>query len=314
MKPWRERDGEWTTQQAEWLGERPRDKTSGRLQSHLQYWDDTYCIEFLEGLSELIPSSGIELVVASDVGGVSQMICEALAGRYNHCYDDIGALVGEFSNLCAPRVVTAGRSAYEIVFTKPGENCESANKFHMMHVENYSKRISKHMQYQPGRGWRSLNGDLLVVFSLDKARRAAARRAMKALATASRRGPTHRRLLPRRPPGYDLKVHQEREAVAVYRATRSVGWNAFGGPPHLRETYQVSRYLTWFEFRLSLRRMTIDGLNRALQIAGAEIGFNARLEDRGRPTIEELTEARARLADGRCETLVELLDSLFGRA
>ncbi|RKY16586.1 MAG: hypothetical protein DRQ55_17685 [Planctomycetota bacterium] len=307
---WREVDGEWTTQQAEWLSE-PTDSVSSRLQSHRRVWDALYCGELLRDVGTLIPYHHGEVAAVGDSESVEQVICGALTRDRHHSRRDITAAVREFCDRCAPSVVAAGQAAFEIILSKSEENAPAPEAFNLMHVQNYRKRFGRPMQYRPGRGWTQLDGNLLVVFEMDKARRGAIRSAMESLAVASRHQNALHEMVLNRPPGYDFKAHQEREAIGISRATRTLGWSSSMFAKYARGPYQVSRHLTWYEFRLELREMAIDGLNRALRIAGAAMGFDVQLEVRDLPTRDDIAEARKRLEGGRCGRLVDLMEPFY---
>jgi hypothetical protein len=304
---WREANGEWTTQQAIWLAQ-PRDSVSRRLQSYFRFWDLLYCHRFLLDVGNLIPYGRGKVVLVGDSGSVEKLICKALSRGLHSERRDITEALREFCNICAPIVVAAGEAVFETILVKPEKMYPIAQSFHLMHVGNYRRRFCRSTQYQPERGWIQLEQNLLVVFQLDKARRKAVRKSLETLATASRYDPILHKVPQKPPQGYDFKLHQLQEAVSVSRATRTLGWNESMFMDYYREPYQVSRAFEWYQFRIELREMVVEGLNRALRIAGSAIGFDAQLELRGFPAKADLAEARMRLKEGRCNSLVELVE------
>lgn len=308
MMHWHEEEGEWTTRQAEWLPEQPSDSVSSRLQSHRRFWDAMYCGELLRDVGHLIPYDHGEVAAVGNSESAAQVICGALTRDHHYGREDMPGAVREFSARCAPRVVAAGQAAFEIILSKPEEKAPAPAAFYLMHVQNYQKRFGRPMQYRPGRGWTKLDGNLLVVFEMNEVRRRAIRSAMESLDAASRHQHAVHQMVLNRPPGFDFKSHQEREAVGISRATRTLGWNSSMFADYTREPYQVSRYLRWYEFRLELHEMVIHGLNRALRIAGSAMDFDVQLEVRHLPTREDLAEARKRLEEGRCGRLVNLIE------
>lgn len=309
---WREAEGGWSTQQAQWLHE-GTDSTSLRLQSHRRFWDASFCHELLREVGHLIPYDCGEVVMVGNSAGVETVICHALSlGRHSDYYN-ITDSVREFCLLCAPTVVAAGYAAFEIILWKPEEKAPKPKTFRLAQVQNYRNRFGSPMQYQPGRGWVNLDRNMLVVFEIDNARRAVVRNAMELLADASRHKAMLNKMIRNPPPGYDFEAHQESEAIRVSRATRALGWNSSIHRMYLPEPYMVSRYLKWCKFRLELREMMIGGLNRALKIAGSAMEFNVQLKVSGLPMMDDLAEARGRLEDGRCGTLGELIERSFSK-
>jgi hypothetical protein len=303
---WREANGEWTTQQAEWLAQ-PSDSFSTKLRLYKRYWDALYCHELLRDVANLIPYGHVEVVMVGNSKGFEKVISEALIRDRHYGFPDITEAVREFCNRCAPTVVAAGQAAFEIILSKPEEKTPSPKSFYLMHIENYRRRLGRPMQYRPKRGWTQLDGKLVVVFQMDKARLCAVRSSIETLDAASRSQHILHKMALKPPLGYDFKAHQGKEAISISRATRNLGWNSAMFSKYALEPYQVIRALRWYEFRLELREMVIDGLNRALQTAGSAIGFDVQLEVRGLPTREDFLEARIRLNDGRCGRLVDLI-------
>jgi len=309
---WRKTNNGWTTQRSDYLGELT-DKFTSRLQSHRRFWDCLYCNELLKSIRPLIPYGKGEVVIAGDSRGAEQLIHNALslASRRDYGFKEITDSVRAFCDMCAPTVVSAGNAAFEVVLSKPYEQSPSPTSFYLLYVDNYRRRFGFPMQYRPERGWLVLDRNHIILFEMNKAYRDVIRTSMELLYEASCQQVALHKMHLINTPGYDLDVHQKKIAVSVYRATRNLGWTSSMLSGDLREPYQIDRFLTWCEFRIELREIVIEGLNKAIQIAGAAMGFDVHLEIRGLPTRADVTEARRRLALGESGRLVDLIEGFF---
>lgn len=162
---------------------------------------------------------------------------------------------------------------------------------------------------QPPR-WIELDPDRIVVFELPRKRRRQVARAWNGLAKASELyGSLPRLVMSGDAPDYDLEAHKRTEDETVARVTRDLGWNArmLSGKRQL-EPYQLHRQLRFVRLKIELRDMITAGVNEALDRAGCRMGFDARIELRGVPRLEDVDNAVRELHQGPEGKLVDLYE------
>ena len=305
---WTQADGVWTTQQCTWLHGSEDDEKSQKLQRHRGLWDALYSSLLLRDVAHVIPYRTGEIALLGQSEGVESTIASALVRECIYGRRDLTDAVRGFCESCIPRVVSAGQAVFEVVFTKGKQAAPAPDSFYLVHVQNYRRRLGRHMQYVPREGWKRIEGERLVVFQLSKNLRVAVDKAMRVLASGSGHQSVLHEVVRNRPAGYDFREHRKREEIVLSRATREVGWRSPHFSEYALEPYEVSRHLTWYEFRAELREIAIVGLNRALRIAGSAMGFDSQLECRGLYTHDDVAQARERLEKGQCGRLVELIE------
>lgn len=254
----------------------------------------------------------------------------------------------DFSARCVQAVVASGQAAYEIVYYLPdaqtpptdgaaaGVDAEGDSHpvqedqpskpvaFRLLPVRPYVMRPGgRPYQYvpsleteevilgdaepQPPR-WIELDPDRLVVFTLPQGRRRQVARVWHGLLMANRFHGVPTTLMFDDAPGYDFGTHQRIADETVGRITRPVGWNVRRLLDRQLETYQLYRQLHFVRFKLELRDMVTATLNEAMAKAGGHMGFDASIELRGVPTLDDVDAALSELQEGPSGELVGLYE------
>lgn len=282
---------------------------------------------------------------------IQKLVTEAFPNRYGpRPHRTLTDAYRDFSARCAQTMVASGQAAQEIVYYVPDADQQPAedsvasdlgatsepetrprnpSAFRLMPVHPYVRSLGgSHYQYVPALRtedvalektppqppqWIELDPDRTVVFELTAERRREVDRAWNGLIRASElygNSPTMR--MSGNTPNYDLEALRRTADETVGRATRNVGWNArmlFN--KRQLEPYQLHRQLRFIRFKFELRDRITAGINEALHKAGRRMGFEARLELRGVPRVEDVDNALRELDEGPRGKLAELYERFY---
>jgi hypothetical protein len=107
---------------------------------------------------------------------------------------------------------------------------------------------------------------------------------------------------------YDYKVHENSRQIALLKTCKLIGWTARGMlNERILSSYLIYLQLNFQKFKIQLREILLTALNDGLNRAGKKIGFQAKIEISGLPTIEEVDEAIWKLSSGK-KPFTEILD------
>ena len=99
---------------------------------------------------------------------------------------------------------------------------------------------------------------------------------------------------------YDLEELKGIEQRAVASITKSTGWSGrWAFDDAVTRYYTMRRFLRFEEFKVRLREAVADTINRILAVAGASVGFAAKVSLHHLPRLEEIEDSRNDLAAGR---------------
>ena len=99
--------------------------------------------------------------------------------------------------------------------------------------------------------------------------------------------------------GFNFQEWHRSHNIALAQASCESGWNARSSfADSISEYYFLHRFLKFEEFKLDLRKSILSQLNEVLRIAGASIGFSARLVMHGLPSPEDIERSRRDLESG----------------
>ena len=112
-----------------------------------------------------------------------------------------------------------------------------------------------------------------------------------------------------KPIPFDLAAFNYSHNLAMANAGKLIGWNSFLSIGNgILEYYWFHRFLLFEQFKINLRNAILSIFNEGLKIIGQNLGFSAKLEIKGLPSIEDVKSAQLRLADGSI-SFNELLDT-----
>lgn len=204
-----------------------------------------------------------------------------------------------------------GRVAYEIVYLLAVDTREPVGfQLHLVPPGLYYRRWGRDRQYVPpsdgerrGRVVR-LPTERLIVAEFPAGRRREMQRALAGLDVASgftsastdlAAAAMNQRLT------YDFSVHRQMHEVTVARASRAFGWDARRTvEERMLEPYRVWAYLQAERFKIELRSVLLDGLNRGLDRAGERLGWSSRVIIDGLPNERDVQQAEQDLIRGSC--------------
>lgn len=99
---------------------------------------------------------------------------------------------------------------------------------------------------------------------------------------------------------YDWSAHHRSTGDLIAAATVPIGWAARTLYRDRRlDPYTVWRSLQFLAFKIRVREAILAGINAALTIAGSVLGYEARLEITGLPTMADVTQAENDLETGQ---------------
>jgi hypothetical protein len=99
---------------------------------------------------------------------------------------------------------------------------------------------------------------------------------------------------------YEFAEHKRLQTILFARATEPIGWNARDlFRDRQLEPFQVWRTIRFLEFKVRLRDRILCDLNKAIELAGVQVGFRAALAFRGLPTLETIQDLKDDFRSGR---------------
>ena len=98
---------------------------------------------------------------------------------------------------------------------------------------------------------------------------------------------------------YDFSAHNGTRLRLIGEATRKIGWDARGMlRDSMGEAYEVARHIRFQLFLIHVREHLLKKINRAIRVAGEQIGFSTELKFNGLPTEHDVLVAQKHLANG----------------
>src|SRR5204862_5582066 len=102
------------------------------------------------------------------------------------------------------------------------------------------------------------------------------------------------------PTQYEPEVHRDETGELIAAATVPIGWTVRDlYTKHRLDPYIAWRALRFLGFKIRLRDAAMDGVNRALTIAGSLLDFEVHIELSGVPTAADVEAGLADLEAGR---------------
>ncbi len=104
------------------------------------------------------------------------------------------------------------------------------------------------------------------------------------------------------PEGLSLTARRQRSDKLVAELSAPIGWSARwalrGDREDRLDTYLAWRHMQFVRFEILARESVMDGLNRALLVAGKAVGFSSQLRLAGMTTIDEVDDIQRRFGVG----------------
>lgn len=101
---------------------------------------------------------------------------------------------------------------------------------------------------------------------------------------------------------YDLEELRGIQKRAVASITQSTGWSGrWTFDDAVTGYYMMRRFFRFEEFKITLRKAVASTINRILEVAGATVGFTAKVSLHHLPSLEEIAASRDDLAAGRLD-------------
>jgi hypothetical protein len=210
-----------------------------------------------------------------------------------------------------------GPAVYEIDFLSGPDDKTVAFRTGAIPPRSIDKLRGRYIQYVPeelgegrkhhGRFYIPLDADTLIGIRFRRRMHTTIRQVAATLALADAQQVTPTTMLRAQVRDFDLNEFNNRRAREILCATRDLGWSArWAFNDQMTSPYIVWRHLQFQQFKISIRDACIAGLNRTLAIAGAAIGFKAKIVLHGAITKDDLDQARRDLQTGS-RPLTELL-------
>jgi hypothetical protein len=261
-------------------------------------------------------------IVGDQSEELQNMIGDALRVEFQPSRD-LQSGVSHFVRRAAQLLVTCGPLAYEIDFI--GIKGARPLKFALELVMpgTFSKRRGKPIQYVPaeraseidfvrrtlrGRCFVFLDPTAVIEINLGPRRTRDVARMMAAFQeansgmefelTAIRSAQAGHGF----PEGLPLTARRQRSDKLVAEYSAPIGWSARwalrGDREDRLDTYLAWRHLQFVRFQILARESIMDGLNRAISLAGKTVGFSSQLFLTGMTTIDEVDDIQRRFGDG----------------
>jgi hypothetical protein len=254
---------------------------------------------------------------------VAELVANALAPE-DRGHGWLPSALRDFVNRAAQLLVTCGPLTYEVDLLSFADADPSDSPFafelHLVQPGTLDLKRGRPIQYVPrslaqatspdGLGYVHLDPDLLVTIRLDERTEGEVTRAVRFLQAASDQQRAEFALVEQsmqRQTPYQPMVHADKTGDMIAAATRPIGWTVRGlYTKHRLDPYVAWRNLRFLAFKIRLRDTALGGVNQALALAGAHVGFNARVEVSGVPTLADVEVAIEELESGR-RSLTELI-------
>ncbi|AFC52215.1 hypothetical protein MPRI_25760 [Mycobacterium paraintracellulare] len=291
-----------------------------RLQRDQLQWGNFYGHMFTEDAEQILPwgdhpDSGFSVSIEPYNSDVEELITDGLISPTGPSSRLETAVRYHLSWIAD--MMLRGQAVYEIDLLSDADRKKVAFRTGWIPQGTIDKRNRRYIQYVPeelGEGRKhkgcyyvELDEDMLIWTQLPRSMRSTLRRAASTLAEASVQQSTPSAMLHARVQEFNLKQFKDKQAREVLSATRDLGWHArWLFDEQMTSPYIVWRHLEFQRFKLSIRDAGIASLNRALALAGGEIGFKARLVLHGAITAHDVDRAQNELRAGS-RPLTELL-------
>jgi hypothetical protein len=238
-----------------------------------------------------------------------QMVASAVSNYRRSYRKDLASEICEFFRQCAAQIVAFDQSTYEIVyFEEP--TTKKAVGFELVFVDEGQLVRKSGNTYQvvsaavaKERGVPELiplEENDMIVFKTPARYRKALHRVREGLSQlgdmsmakfaleASQAG------IP-----YDFKAHERSMKLALADVVRPIGWTARGTfNESVLSYYQIQMEIRFHEFKIEIREAMLASLNSALSHIGRQMGFEAKLQIHGLPTLDDAQRACQALSSG----------------
>lgn len=266
-----------------------------------------------EDLSHLFPydsgsSDGFSALIEPHDDDVLDLILNALPSRHGPART-LRDGVRDFGSMAAQELV-AGPLILELELYRDAEGAARAFRIHFIPNRMFWRSWGRPRQWVPERVGGTVRGDLhyrvlesnrVVVVDLGRRLRRELQKSLAALqlvedlqsAAFSMISPSGSAV------GFDFQAQRDLVAAFARKRTREIGWDGRGlFMEDMLEPYPVWRRLRFARFQLAVRGVIAAGLQEAIDRAGAELGFRARLVLGGLISSDDLDQAELDLQRG----------------
>lgn len=254
-------------------------------------------------------------MVGRDAERASELVAAALSDRDYHPSLEDG--VRDFFGTTAQYLVLGRPVTYEIEYLYRASAPENASPewfgLHLIQPGTLDEHNGQPVQYvlptissqrdTNGLSYVDLDASTLVRFTLPPELAKPVRRLVSFLKTANAEQGSELALVEQAMTGsspfsYDEYRRQQRDLFA--RVTEPVGWNARDLFTEGRlEPFGVWRQIRFLEFKVKLRNKICEDLNATISLVGEKMGFEAKLELDGLPTLETIESLKSDFRSGR---------------
>jgi hypothetical protein len=242
---------------------------------------------------------------------VQEMVADAMAT--NH--DSLASSVSERVNQTAAAVAAHGRAIYEIAYYRRGQTPVAFVLFHLDPRFVFQVRASFVQRIPPGIRIPAETLSAETTEITDHERPLDPNRLLVTHWPPDYKDVSQRiRELKWSRVPYDFERFREAQERALGASTRPMGWNARGLFDRTQTGYYYcARELRFQRLKITLRDHIVSRLNWALERAGQQIGFQARVLLEGLPTLSDVVRAEELLAAGET-SFKEIIDrfTLYG--
>lgn len=274
--------------------------------------DEFYGHMFAEDLSRLFPygrgiDAGFDAHISADANDVEAMLLDALPVQYRPPQFLVDGL-RDFASDCARELVN-GPILLEVELFRSADGARArAFDIRLLPHGLFGCRRGKPIQWIERRdlgGERqapfvTLDRHRVVMVDLPKPLRAELNASNTLIReVGATQGVATDMIVDSKTAAFDFSAHQRLIGEAALRRTRAIGWDGRGlFLDEALEPYKIWRRLRFARFQLHVRDAIIEGLDRVLQVVGAELGFAAVIELERVLTIGDLDRAEASLEVG----------------
>jgi hypothetical protein len=254
-------------------------------------------------------------MVGQDAERASELVAAALSDRDYHPSLDDG--VRDFFGTAAQYLVLGGPVTYEIEYLYRANAPEDAApewfRLHLIQPGTLGERNGRPIQFvlptisslhdTNGLPYVDLDPSALVRFTLPAELAKPVRRLVSFLKTANAEQGSELALVEQAMTGsssfsFDEYRRQQRDLFA--KITEPVGWNARDlFTEGQLEPFGVWRQIRFLEFKVKLRNKICEDLNAAISQVGEKMGFEAKLELDGLPTLDTVESLKNDFRSGR---------------